>query len=78
MGLQISGMSISQISSTINRSRRVIKNFLDLGKNYGLKNKGGPKFKLTPRENRMILREASNNNVSRAEIASNLKLAVSK
>ena len=59
--LTTSGKTITEISKTINRSRRVIKNYLDMSENYGLRNKGGRKPKLTSRDNRMILKAASNN-----------------
>ena len=49
-----------------------------MSENYGLKYKGGRKRKLTPRYNRMILKAATNNNIYRREIASNLQLPVSK
>jgi len=75
--LTTSGKTITEISNTINRSRRVIKNYLDMSENCGLKNKEVRKPKLTPRDNRMILKAASNNNISRREIASNLQLPVS-
>ena len=61
--LTTSGKTNTEISKTINRSRRVIKNYLDMSENYGLKNKGR-KPKLTPRDNRMFLKAASNNNTS--------------
>jgi len=49
-----------------------------MSENYGLKNKGGRKPKLTPRDNRRILKAASNSYISRREIVSNLQLSVSK
>ena len=76
--LTTSGKTITEISKTINGSRQVIKNYLDMSENYGLKNKGVRKHKLTPRDNSMILKAANNNNIFRRNIASNLQLPVFK
>lgn len=72
------GMPIKDISKNMGRSYKVIKSFLDLGENYGQNYKGNKKSKLSPRDRRRILAEASNQNVSRAQIASRLGLPVSK
>lgn len=77
-GLKRSGKSISFIAREIGRSRHAVQNFLDQGENYGRNHAGGGTPKLSPRDARRILQEASNNNVSRAQIVSNLQLPVSK
>ncbi|OXA39388.1 Transposable element Tc3 transposase [Folsomia candida] len=76
--LNQSGCKISEIVRQIGRDYGTVKNYIDLGENYGKKNPGGRPPKLTPRDKRRILNEASNQIVSCAQIASRLQLPVSR
>lgn len=62
------GLNISQIASKINRSRKVITNYLNDPENYGKHFKGGIKTATTERERRSILKIASNSAFSAAKI----------
>lgn len=70
-------LSISEIASRLNRSRKVVFNFLNLRENYG-KNKspGRPKV-INEREKRIVLREISNSTKGIRKIRDELLPAVS-
>lgn len=53
-------LSSREIARRLNRSTKVINNFVKNKENYGKNYKGRTKYATTPREHRMILRVASN------------------
>ena len=74
--LQRQGQNLSQISSHIDRSRCVIRNYIKNKETYGKKNCIPRKSKLTPRTQMLICREASNKLISAAKIKEILRLTV--
>jgi transposase len=54
------GKSVAKISELVNRSRRVIRNYIEDPENYGTKKSPGRPAALTPKEHRRVLRLASN------------------
>lgn len=72
------GLTISEISRKINRSRRVIQNFLKNPDLYGKKKRRGRKRKLSSREERKILRSASNSDQSCSKMTALVETKVSK
>lgn len=64
-----SGMSFSEISRKIGRTRCVIANFLRSPENYGKARRTGRKPKLSKRDKRRILNQASNSTTSCRQLA---------
>ena len=72
------GLKYAQISRKIGRSRVVIGSFLKNIDKYGKKYKTGRKPKLSNRDKRIIINEASNSFVSYAQLAGRFSKMVSK
>lgn len=68
--------SISQMALWLNRSRKVVQNFLKLGDQYGRKPATKGNTKLTMRQKQQILQEAIQHRCNSTEIRSNLQLPV--
>lgn len=60
MAFQDEGLSRREISRRINRSRKVVTNYLRNPGEYGTHKTGGPKKKVSPRTARRIVSTASN------------------
>lgn len=69
-------MSNRQIAIKLKRTHSLINNYINLGKNYGKKKIPGRKPILTNRDKSRIIRKASNNTMSAAEIKGELSLTV--
>lgn len=61
--------SKAKIAKIINRSHRVVRNYLKDPENYGKKKRTGRPRATTPRERRSILRVASNSTLTARQIA---------
>lgn len=72
------GVGLREIGCRINRSLRVIQNFLNDKENYGKKKSTGRKSKLSERDKRKIINTASNSMVSCAQITKQYQLNVSR
>ena len=70
-------LGIREIGRQINRSHNVVRNFLADPTSYGTKKTGGPKKKLSTRDERRVVRAASNSMISLSQIKVNLQLNVS-
>src|SRR5689334_9785518 len=71
------GLSNRQIGRDLNRSEGVARSFVNDPSVYGSKTRRGRDPLLSPREKRMILREATNNVTTFTKIKADLKLLVS-
>ena len=71
-------LSISDISRRINRSRKVIRRCLNGPESYATKTSPGRPQKLSEREKRVVLREASKGFSSTRDLKNNLNLEVSR
>lgn len=69
-------LSISEISRKLGRSRTVIRSFLRLGQNYGVKKATKGNRKLTNRQKQQIIHEAVVNRKNSTEIRDYLQLPV--
>lgn len=72
------GMGIRAISRQINRSLHVVQNFLKNSDDYVKKHRGGRKKKLSLRDERQIIRKASNSTKTLNQIKRELNLNVHK
>ena len=72
-----SNMSVKMIADKIERSRKVISNFIKDPVAYGAKKHTGRKPTLTPNDERRLLREASKGILSANEMRISLELTVS-
>lgn len=72
------GFSFRNIARKIGRSHNVVWQFLHNPDAYGSLKRGGPKKKLSKRDERRIIRAASNNIRSLNDLKSDLNLNVSK
>lgn len=70
-------LGIREIGRCINRSHNVVRNFLIDPDTYGTKKTGGPKKKLSTRDERQVVRAASNSMKSLRQIKADLQLNVS-
>lgn len=68
--------SISQMALWLDRSRRVVQNFIRLGDKYGEKKPTKGNRKLTMRQKQQIIQEAIQNRCNSTEIRHNLQLPV--
>ena len=71
-------LSISDISRRVNRSRKVIRRYLNDPESYGTKTSTGRPQKLSEHEKRVVLREASKGFSSTRDLKNNLNLEVSR
>jgi IS30 family transposase len=71
-------LGLRDIGRKLNRHPSTISNFLNDPENYGTKKTGGPKKKLIDREERKILRHASNSTGSLNDIRAVCQVNVSK
>jgi len=71
------GLSMNEIADKIGRSRRVVQNFLKDPENYGCNYSKSGNPKLTERDERHIIREASESGASSSTIQRELDLPVS-
>lgn len=71
------GVSIQEMSKRIGRTRSCIRRYLQDPRYYGTKSSSGRPRLLTARDERAIVKEASNSMVSAKEIRARLKLNVS-
>lgn len=78
LALQDQGVSQRKIALMINRSRKVVSNYLNDTVGYGQNKKGGPKKKVSPRTERRIIASASNSLKSCKKIASECNVNVSR
>lgn len=69
-------VSFREIGRRINRSEKVIRNFVKNKENYGQNKSGGPKNKLSARTKRRIINMASNSTKSTNTIVKELQLNV--
>ena len=67
-----SGLSLREIARRLNRSAKVVQNFVRLGENYGSNKRSGRPKVLTPRQERRCFALATNDNFSTREIQSEL------
>lgn len=68
--------TITQMALWLNRSRKVVKNFLRLGSSYGVKKATKGNRKLTMRQKQQIIQEAIQRRCNSTEIRNNLQLPV--
>jgi len=73
-----SGMSNREIAKVLNRSPKVINNFITLGSQYGLKRSSGRLSKLSKRQKRTIIKDAKSNLASLSQISQKPNINVSK
>lgn len=78
LGFYEKNVSFREIGRRLNRSEKVVRNFLKNQDNYGRNKKGGPKCKLSDRNKRMIIRLASNSINSLNDVVKKLNLNVSR
>lgn len=78
LALKDEGHTIQTIAKKINRSFHGIKSFLVDTQNYGKSKRGGPKKKLTKREEEVILRKASNSSLTSNQLRAFVDNKVSK
>ena len=71
-------LSISDISMRVNRSRKVIRRYLNDPESYGRKTSPGRPQKLSEHEKRVAHREASKGSSSTIDLKNNLNLEVSR
>lgn len=76
--LQGQGLSIRQIAKEINRSGKVVKNFLVKGENYGKKPATKGKTKTTQRQKNQLIALASTGKLSANEMITELGLPIKK
>lgn len=76
--LSAQNLSAGKISGIIMRSKKVVCSYLNDKENYGKSKRSGRKPSLSSRDKRMIIRTASNQNITRNQIKSKLGLEVSK
>ncbi len=72
--LNATGMPHREIAASIGRSKTAITNYLADPENHGRKKRPGRPKKVTPRDRRAILREASNNGSTSTKIKDALNL----
>lgn len=72
------GLGLRVIAREIGRSHKVVKNFCDDMENYGTRKSSGRPKKLTKRDERRILNEASNSTKTLRQIAASIPTDVSK
>ena len=72
-----SGMSIHQIAEKLNRSRKVISNFLRDPSSYIYKKKRGVRRKISEKAQRRLLRAASNQITSASKLQRSMQLNIS-
>jgi transposase len=72
------GLGMREIGRKIGRSDKVVASFLKNPEEYGTKKSGGPKKKLTPRDERRILNAASNSFKSISNIRDECGVTVSR
>jgi transposase len=72
--LNATGMPHRQIEASIRRSKTAVTNYLADPENHGRKKRSGRPKKVTPRDRRAILREASNNGSTSTSIKDALNL----
>lgn len=77
-GMRQDGKSYRAIAKALKRSRHVVKNYLDNPDNYGTKRRPGRPRKLTARDQRSIIKSASNSTISCQQIKQKNKLPVSR
>ena len=70
-------LGLREIGRKIKRSHNVVRNFLADPSTYGTRKTGGPKKKLSRREERRIVRTASNSMKTLKQIQTDLQLNVS-
>jgi transposase len=76
--LKTDGLNLKQIADSLGRSRHVIRNYLQLGKDYGIRTYKKRKGSLSDKNKRLILREAIKSSTSAAEIKNKLQLQASR
>ena len=76
--LKKNGVTNNEICKEINRSYKVITNYLKLKENYGLKRKTMGNTKISSRDKNRIRSEATENKLSAAQIAHKLDLPIKK
>jgi hypothetical protein len=72
------GDDVPTISKALNRSRKVVKNYIENPETYGQKNPGGRPRKLSKRDVRHIVQHASNKRTSAMDVKRSLQLDASK
>lgn len=76
--LKENGESNNKIATKINRSTKVIRNYLQLKENYGLKKKTSGNTKISSRDKNRVRFEATKNRLSAAQIVHKLDLPIKK
>jgi transposase len=77
-GLKLAKLSNREIAKNLNRSPKVVNNYLKSPSNYGKKRRPGRKPLLTPRDKRLIIQKASNRSISVNQIKRETSLQASK
>jgi hypothetical protein len=77
LGMARMDASVAEIAKAINRSRKVVSNFLSDTENYGKNHAGGRERSLSDRDKRQIIRYVSNNHASARKVQVELGLTAS-
>lgn len=72
------GFCVTEIAKKLSRSRHVVTNFLSNPAEYDTKRRGGPKPKLSDRDRRVIIKNASNKSTSCSQLVNLTSKKVSK
>ena len=78
VALSSQGFSCRAVAIRIERSKSVVNNFLRLKDSYGKKNSGGRPKKLSPREERRVLKLASTGKFSSTQLINETQIKVCK